>query len=150
VINYQGYLDGKSIADPDFPYTMGNRGIIDIKAKQEFNRGAFHHCFSCGCIVPESALNHHHDYHLFVAKKGNTVSTVSWCDPGNHPFKAGAPGSVDYTASVVNAEGRRETLVMDACADHSPFNPPEAKQQKAIEAELLREYPDGGDSPRYP
>jgi hypothetical protein len=69
------------------------------------------------------------------------MSNVAWCDPGDHAFKAGSPGSVDYTASIREDNGNKVTQTMDACGDHSPFRNEATKQLKAIEGELARAYP---------
>lgn len=139
--DYSGHLTG-DISGEGLPYSLGRRGVADHMVIQEIKREHYHHCFTCGTIVPESALNQHHEMHVVAELKGkrNTMSQVSWCDEGEHAFKAGAPGSVDYSATVTDENGRRQTVVRDACADHSPFQPKEVKQLKAIEAELTEEY----------
>lgn len=47
------------------------------------------------------------------------MSNVLWCDPGDHPFKAGMPGSQRFNGTTIGEEGEVINALMDACPDHS-------------------------------
>lgn len=65
------------------------------------------------------------------------MSNVLWCDPGNHPFKEGAKGSIHFTGASVDDNGNHVTADVDACGDHNPFR----AEPKNIVKELNAEYP---------
>lgn len=48
-----------------------------------------------------------------------TMSNVLWCDPGNHAFKAGQPGSQSFQGTTRDEEGNPIRIEMDACSEHS-------------------------------
>jgi len=50
------------------------------------------------------------------------MSNVKWCDPGEHAFKAGVPGSQSFSGTSVDESGNIVQMSMDACPDHS-FQP---------------------------
>ena len=47
------------------------------------------------------------------------VMRVDWCDNGNHAFKAGEPGSQQFTGTVIGEDGTPIQQAMSACAQHS-------------------------------
>lgn len=55
------------------------------------------------------------------------MSNVMWCDPGDHSFKANAPGSVHFQGTQVDENGIRQTVDTDACAEHNPYAPESTK-----------------------
>lgn len=79
-------------------------------------------CGSCGSIVPYSNRLQHDNFHLtFSNRRDQTLSKVSWCDYGNHAFKASEPGSSTFQGSQVDEKGMTQTVDMDACRDHNPM-----------------------------
>lgn len=65
------------------------------------------------------------------------MSKVLWCDPGNHAFKAGSPGSIHFQGSSVGDNGEQINSDVDACIDHNPFR----AEPKNIVRELENDYP---------
>lgn len=65
-------------------------------------------------------------------RKEDEMSAVAWCDPGDHAFKAGVPGSQSFNGTVVNEEGQRVERRMDVCPDHAFQSPNPPESQKAI------------------
>jgi hypothetical protein len=53
--------------------------------------------------------------------RGENMSKVSWCDYGDHPFKAGVDGSASFEGNEFK-NGVPVTTMMDACPDHNPLN----------------------------
>jgi hypothetical protein len=49
------------------------------------------------------------------------MSKVLWCDPGDHDFKAGAPGSTHFTGTMIDNDGKTVTVDQDACRLHNPY-----------------------------
>jgi hypothetical protein len=93
-------------------------------------------------------FQHLHDqFHDSITyRKDGTVSNVLWCDLGDHPFKAGQPGSTHYAGNNIDDAGNVQTATIDACAIHNPFR---AKPENIVK-ELNAEYPTGEDDrPRY-
>lgn len=99
---------------------------------------ATYYCNTChGFFTPNMLAEHEQFHKSYTNRTGGIVSTVSWCDPGDHPFKAGAPGSAHYTAEAIGDDGSRQAMDMDACRDHSPFR----TDPKVIAKELTEAYP---------
>ena len=67
------------------------------------------------------------------------MSTVLWCDYGNHSFKANSPGSAHFNGTEVNEDGLNVSVSMDACSDHRP----DRVRPDYIAKELQKEYPIG-------
>lgn len=67
------------------------------------------------------------------------MSGVAWCDPGNHAFKAGEPGSQSFSGTTRDEEGNPVRIEMDACAKHS-FQSQTAQTTKVIEAGAEEKY----------
>lgn len=65
------------------------------------------------------------------------MSTVTWCDPGNHAFKTSAPGSVHFEGAETDENGRETNTSIDACVDHRP----DRVHTEYITKELNSEYP---------
>jgi hypothetical protein len=47
------------------------------------------------------------------------MSTALWCDPGEHAFKGGEPGSQSFDGSRVNEDGHATNVRVDVCAKHA-------------------------------
>lgn len=80
------------------------------------------HCGSCGAYVPYMNKQQHINFHeTFGHAKEQGMSKVSWCDPGNHAFKAGEDGSASFSG-VQHIEGRPVDVTQDVCRKHNPYN----------------------------
>lgn len=64
------------------------------------------------------------------------MSNVTWCDPGNHSFKANEPGSTHYSAQEIDENGNPVIGEVDACKLHNPFRPKPETNGDAIMREL--------------
>ncbi len=82
----------------------------------------FLQCGSCQAIIEPKMIQYHNNFHeTFSNRIGQDMSRVLWCDPGNHAFKAGSPGSVNFQGSQTEENGAVTTTDVDACAEHNPF-----------------------------
>jgi hypothetical protein len=73
----------------------------------------------------------HTNFHkTFTNRSDGNMSSVLWCDPGNHAFKAGSPGSVHFQGTQVNGDGADESVNTDACAVHNPYAPKDVKERE--------------------
>jgi hypothetical protein len=57
------------------------------------------------------------------------MAKVSWCDEGNHAFKADEPGSAHMEGSQRNEEGFEQIVTRDICAAHNPYAPANVREQ---------------------
>lgn len=48
-----------------------------------------------------------------------TMGVALWCDPGDHPFKGGVPGSQSYVGTEVNDDGKEVQVTMNVCPEHT-------------------------------
>lgn len=48
-----------------------------------------------------------------------TMGVALWCDPGDHPFKGGIPGSQSYVGTEVNDDGKEVQVQMNVCPEHT-------------------------------
>src|ERR1700750_575566 len=75
------------------------------------------YCNICHAFVPITEKRNHEDFHNnYTYRKDGNMSSVVWCDYGNHAFKANAPGSAHFNGTEVGENGLTETVSMDACA----------------------------------
>lgn len=97
-------------------------------------------CYKCGATVPRQNMNQHSDWHAEI-EKGIQVSTVKWCDPGDHAFKANTPGAMSFTGQQNDENGIPQTVQMDVCGVHSGniFATPQ-QQENARLRELESRY----------
>lgn len=92
-------------------------------------------CYTCGALVLPNTQIQHTNFHLtFSNRIGQDMSTVAWCDYGDHPFKNGEEGSGHFDGSEV-VDGRTINKVMDACSKHNPFNVTREASRYAISVE---------------
>jgi len=75
-------------------------------------------CYKCGATVRRPEMHKHSNWHVEV-EKGIQVSKVSWCDPGDHAFKANTPGAMSFTGQQNDDNGVPQTVSMDVCGVHS-------------------------------
>ena len=78
-------------------------------------------CSTCQGLVLKSQQDAHdifHDTYINREEVG-TMSSAAWCDPGNHAFQAGEPGSQRFSGTSIDAEGNPVRMEMDACKEHS-------------------------------
>lgn len=76
------------------------------------------------------------------------MSTVLWCDNGNHAFKAGIPGAAHFEGTQTNGEGATVSMSQDVCPEHNPYAPADIKeefQRKRLTAEAETELLNQGD-----
>lgn len=63
---------------------------------------------------------HDRFHEAFVPKSEvQAVSAVKWCDTGDHPFKAGAPGAQTLTVTENDDDGFPVSKTLDVCGLHS-------------------------------
>jgi hypothetical protein len=85
-------------------------------------------CGNCGAVVIWRDMKQHEAFHAtFSNRIGQDMSKVLWCDPGNHAFKAGSPGSVNFQGTQIDEDGMTRTVDTDACAEHNPYAPQNLK-----------------------
>lgn len=66
------------------------------------------------------------------------MSRVSWCDYGDHAFRAGQDGSASFEGTEYENGIPRQTT-MDACPEHNPMN---IERQAAKYSLTKQEYRD--------
>lgn len=49
------------------------------------------------------------------------MSKATWCDYGDHAYKAGIQGSATFNAQEFDENGTPQDVTMDACPDHNPL-----------------------------
>lgn len=47
------------------------------------------------------------------------MSSVKWCDPGNHAFKAGIKGAQNFQGIEYGDDGAQHVVSQDACPEHA-------------------------------
>lgn len=72
-------------------------------------------CNQCLAVVQRVSADDHTRWH--EEQRRMTVSTVLWCDSGNHAFKAGRPGSQSVQGSEINEEGISVSVQQDVCPE---------------------------------
>lgn len=92
-------------------------------------------CSLCNALVQntEETRYAHEMFHEHWIPKAevNAMSDVKWCDPGDHAFKAGCPGSQSMTGSEVDADGIARQVNMHACAQHA-YGPSISNNTRAL------------------
>lgn len=93
-------------------------------------------CPLCSALLHMGSLQAHSTFHDTYLNKETvgTMSSAAWCDPGNHAFKAGEPGSQRFTGTSIDENGIPVRMEMDACKTHS-FQP----QAKMVNAPVQDE-----------
>lgn len=91
-----------------------------------FKSTALYYCNRCNGIVSKEDVPNHEEFHANYVRKEDSMSSVKWCDPGNHAFKAGVPGSQSFRGTTTDENGLPVTMEMDACPNHA-FNSPGVK-----------------------
>ena len=78
-------------------------------------------CGICNAMVPPDGIPGHDAFHEGMIPREDylAMSNVLWCDPGDHAFKAGMPGSQRFNGTVIGEDGESITQLMDACPEHS-------------------------------
>jgi hypothetical protein len=87
----------------------------------------------CGANVTMGvATDMHTGYHnnMISREESIAMSSVVWCDPGNHAFKAGTRGSQSMTGTEYDDNGNPAQVRMDICPEHTQ----KAMLLKAIDA----------------
>jgi hypothetical protein len=93
-------------------------------------------CSECQALVERKYQRAHENFHVtFGHKKEVGMSKVSWCDTGEHAFKAGENGSASFEG-VQYEDGRPVNRQQDVCAKHNPYNAT-AEIEKAITSRVL-------------
>lgn len=90
-------------------------------------------CHLCSAITVADSKVAHEQFHLQYLNKEEvgTMSSAAWCDPGNHAFKAGEPGSQRFTGTSIDDDGNPVRMEMDACKAHSFQSPAKAIQDSS-------------------
>lgn len=95
-------------------------------------------CYTCGSYVPMDRFTQHDNFHKTFTNRGDgNMSTVLWCDKGEHAFKAGMPGAAHFTGTQTDEDGRQIDVVQDMCPMHNPYAPAnlrEEAERKALTA----------------
>jgi len=78
-------------------------------------------CNRCQGLFGPEYREQHDAFHesLSSREEARAMSAVAWCNPGNHAFEAGIPGSESGTMTVRDEEGQPITKTFDACPEHS-------------------------------
>jgi hypothetical protein len=93
------------------------------------------YCATCNGLIHSSVWKFHENFHLtFTNRSDGNMSSVLWCDTGNHAFKAGSPGAAHFEGTQTDADGVPQTMTQDVCAEHNPYAPAAEKEK----AERLR------------
>lgn len=91
-------------------------------------------CSMCSAdISTTQAKEDHNRFHVNMVSREEAIamSSVNWCDPGDHPFKAGSKGSQSMNGTEVDEDtGESRTVRMDICPKHTQ----KAMIRAAIEA----------------
>lgn len=96
------------------------------------------YCNTCHGFFPRELKREHEDFHRnYTNRSDGNMSTVLWCDPGDHAFKNGAPGSVHFKGSEVDNDGNETNTSIDACHEHRP----DRVRTEYIAKELNAQYP---------
>lgn len=78
-------------------------------------------CITCGAYAtPKTEAQHVNFHKTFSNLRSEDMSKVSWCDYGNHPFKAGETGSASFEGTEFD-DGVPRLTTMDACSEHNPL-----------------------------
>jgi hypothetical protein len=102
----------------------------------DLQKGRVRQCGNCGAIITATTIVQHQNFHkTFTHRKDGGMSKVLWCDPGDHPFKADAPGSATLQGSQVDDNGMRQEVTQDVCVTHNPYASQTAKDN-AVRAQL--------------
>lgn len=106
---------------------------LTIQVKHEINVGAFSICATCSSIVTVSQALAHETFHRNYSNERSNMSNAQWCDPGNHAYKAGEPGSIAFNAQQYGEDNVLTNVQQHACRDHNPFKAEyEARELKAL------------------
>lgn len=116
-------------------HSLNTCWVVVRDKNMSYNQGADGKCGECGATVKSAEYDRHAKWHKEI-KESKDMSGVRWCDFGNHAFKAGAPGSGSFNATIAGANGP-ETIEQDACAEHSPFR----ADVNVVRQELEAAYP---------
>lgn len=136
---YDDYLFGKDRVVPDPMYIDPSSDLM-----RDLERGRYWECATCGSAVANSRKQQHSNFHkTFTNRSDGNMSGAMWCDPGNHAFKNGAEGSVHFQGTQTGEGGRTETVNIDACAAHNPYNSNSDVQLKALESAASEELHNG-------
>lgn len=103
-------------------------------------------CNICWAVVYPSTMKPHEEFHnSYTNRKDGNMSSVLWCDPGNHAFKAGSPGAIHLNGTQQDENGIQVSIDTDACGEHNPYAPKAVQEQEQryrltaeAEAELNR------------
>jgi hypothetical protein len=99
-------------------------------------------CGTCGSIVPYANRTQHTNFHAtFTNRKDGNMSSVLWCDKGDHAFNAKAPGSAHFEGTQIDENGANVFVTQDICAEHNP-NAPVSTQHRAQLTRLTNEASD--------
>jgi hypothetical protein len=124
------------------PYTLAD---INTSATSTYGKH-IKVCRACGAITFPNAQHGHEQWHK-ETERNETMSNVTWCDRGDHAFKAASPGSARYTIEQPDENGETLRMTQDACPEHNPYAPAKASKEAErkrltaeVEAELMTNY----------
>lgn len=90
---------------------------------------SIYECYTCGSYVPQTRFTQHRNFHNTFTNRGDgNMSSVLWCDKGDHPFKAGMPGALHFSGTQTGEDGRTEDLTQDICPQHNPYAPTKLRE----------------------
>lgn len=72
-------------------------------------------CNQCLAVVQRANAEAHTDWHN--QQRSMSVSNVKWCDAGDHPFKAGRPGSQSVMGTEIDDHGNAVNVAQDVCPE---------------------------------
>lgn len=97
-------------------------------------------CLTCGSIVRWTVgekMQHENFHKTFSNRRNESMSKVSWCDYGDHPYKNGENGSASFEGTEFK-DGVPMQTTMDACAKHNPMNVAKEAAKLALTSEEYR------------
>ncbi len=110
------------------------------------NTYEYQYCADCNGIIVDSRREAHNNFHAtFTNRKDGNMSSVLWCDPGDHAFKSNAPGSVHFEGEERDENGTLVSTSIDACVLHRPDrkpNPNSDAVRQALTIEAANELRD--------
>lgn len=76
------------------------------------------------------------------------MSSVLWCDKGDHAFKAGVPGAAHFEGTQTDENGVQQSITQDVCPEHNPYAPTavkDAAQLRRLTSAAESELTDRGE-----
>jgi hypothetical protein len=134
----QAYRQFLGQEPPDnLPYQILEKGVVSHDIGSQLRARNYHYCATCGGVIPANTFAMHDLFHRKIyAKETTNMSSVKWCDPGDHAFKAGMEGSASFQGTQM-VNGVTESITQDMCPKHNPMR----AEPETVRRELEKAYP---------